>query len=42
MVEEGRISDTRFKLQETEYFFNQMKKTAENMTEFIFNLNAFL
>jgi hypothetical protein len=39
---EGRISDTRFKLQETEYFFNQMKKTAENMTEFIFNLNAFL
>jgi hypothetical protein len=42
MVKEGRISDTKFKLQETEYFFNQMKKTAENMTEFIFNLNAFL
>jgi hypothetical protein len=39
---EERISDTRFKLQEAEYFLNQMKKTADDMTEFIFNQIAFV
>ncbi len=37
-----RISDTVFKLQEAEYFLSQMKKTVGNMTEFIFNVIAFV
>jgi hypothetical protein len=41
MVEES-ISNTMFKLHEAAYFLNQMKKTVDNRTEFIFNLIAFV
>jgi hypothetical protein len=39
---EVSISNTMFKLHEAAYFLNQMKKTVDNRTEFIFNLIAFV
>jgi hypothetical protein len=41
MVEKA-VSDTRFKLQEADYFLNQMKSNIDNKTFFIFNLIAFV
>jgi hypothetical protein len=44
MSEDGRtaVSNTRFKLQEAEYFFDQMKKNVSEKNHFIFNLIAFV
>ena len=39
---EGTVSDTRFKLQEADYFLNQIKNNIDNKTYFIFNLIAFV
>jgi hypothetical protein len=41
MVEED-VSDTRFKLEEASYFFEQMKKNLDNRKYFMFNLIAFV
>jgi hypothetical protein len=43
MTEQERpISDTRFKLEEASYFFEQMKKNLDNRKYFTFNLIAFV
>jgi hypothetical protein len=42
MAQEGSISDIRFQLNETRYFFEQMKKNIDNSAYFIYNLVAFL
>jgi hypothetical protein len=39
---ERAVSNTRFKLQEAEYFLKQMKDNADDKTHFIFNLIAFV
>jgi hypothetical protein len=41
-VAEEIVSDTRFKLQEAEYFLEQMKNNVDNYTHFAFNLSAFV
>jgi hypothetical protein len=41
-VAEDIVSDTRFKLQEAEYFLEQMKNNVDNYTHFAFNLSAFV
>jgi hypothetical protein len=41
-VAEEIVSDTRFKLQEAEYFLEQMKNNVDNYAHFAFNLSAFV
>jgi hypothetical protein len=41
-VAEELVSDTRFKLQEAEYFLEQMKRNVDNFAHFAFNLSAFV
>jgi hypothetical protein len=41
-VAEEIVSDTRFKLQEAEYFLEQMKNNVDNYKHFAFNLSAFV
>ncbi len=42
MAEEITNSNTRFKLEEASYFFEQMNKNLDNLKYFIFNLIAFV
>ena len=42
MVEEETTSDTRLKLKEATYFFDQMRNNLDNRKYFMFNLIAFL
>jgi hypothetical protein len=38
----SKISDTRFKLNEASYFYDQMKNNQDNTDAFLYNLDAFV